>query len=49
VDAPSDASGFLATIEHVVRCGRGSCPGGWCRSAGPRRGSKLIRRPPRAA
>jgi hypothetical protein len=22
VDAPSDASGFLATVEHVVRCGR---------------------------
>jgi hypothetical protein len=27
----------------------GSCPTGWCRSAGPREGPRVIRRPRRAA
>jgi hypothetical protein len=27
----------------------GSCPLAWCKSVDPRRGSKLIRRPQRAA
>jgi type I restriction enzyme M protein len=39
----------LADFVRLYRPGDGLCPGAWCKSADPRRGSRLIRRPRRAA
>jgi hypothetical protein len=43
--APLYLRGLLGPGERKSR----SCPGAWCKSADPRRGSSLIRRPRRAA
>src|SRR4051812_38910987 len=45
---------YEAVVKHFdqscFRHGRsGSCPRGWCRSAGPREGPRVIRRPRRIA